>query len=174
MNFKEEFNKEMQDLQNVKRPYESFAFFLFALLLLQQLVYLFISFYKFAFDPAITWFSTANIFTSNLMAWVPRIINMGTGKWLYVLLGLVAYVGYYAIIYFFVWNYAKKRNLAKWTWTLIVVFLPVNIFFAPGYIWFVIYAFWPYITRFIKRVYIEFKQFNPDHTFPEEEPEVSE
>jgi hypothetical protein len=115
-----------------------------------------------------SWFSTANILTQgNLQTFILRIINIDSSKWVWVIFGLLAFIGYYVLIYFFVWNYCKKNNLAKWTWSLFVVFGP-TIFLAPPFIWFAIYVFRPYIARFAKRVVVEFKEFDPNEEFPEE------
>lgn len=170
MSFKEDLKKEQNELMNVKRPYESVAFILLAILVIQQLVYLVMSFWKFAFDSTVGFFSTNGICTANLMNWIARIFQLGNTKWSFVIAGIVGYFLYYALIYFFVWRYCQKHGLAKWTWSLFVAFGP-TIFLAPAYIWFVIYAFWPYITRFMKRAYVEFKEFDPHHQFKEEEEE---
>lgn len=171
MGFKETIQQEKRDLQAVKRPYETVAFVLFALLLLQQLFYWFKNLIDFM-KVGSTWFSTANITTQgNMQNFVLRIISIDSSKWLWVILGLIAFVGYYVLIYFFVWNYCKKNKLAKWTWTLFVVFGP-TIFLAPPFVWFAIYVFRPYIARFAKRVVLEFKQFDPNVEFPEEKEET--
>lgn len=172
MGLKEEFNREQKDLLDVKRPYETAAFILFSLLFLQQLFYLGRNFIRFAFDNTVTFMSTANITVGgNLMTFVTRILNIDNTKWIYVLLGIGMWLLYYVLIYFFVWNYCKKRGLAKWTWTTFVAFGPV--IFAPPYIWFAIYVFRPYIMRFVKKAVVEFKEFDPNQEFPEEleEPE---
>jgi hypothetical protein len=170
MGFKEELSKETKDLQNVKRPYESAAFILFAILIVQQLFFLFKNLFDFI-KPANTWFSTANITnTTNNQAFFSRIINIDSSSWIYVILALVGLGLYYFLVYAFVWNYCRKRGLAKWTWTLFVVFGP-GIFLAPAYIWYTIYVFRPYIFRFIKRGVEEYKAFNPNQVFKEEVPE---
>ena len=167
MGFKETFQQEKRDLKAVKRPYETVAFLLFALLLLQQLFYWVKNLIDFM-KVGNSWFSTANILTQgNLQTFILRIINIDSSKWVWVIFGLLAFIGYYVLIYFFVWNYCKKNNLAKWTWSLFVVFGP-TIFLAPPFIWFAIYVFRPYIARFAKRVVVEFKEFDPNEEFPEE------
>jgi hypothetical protein len=75
------------------------------------------------------------------------------------------------LIFYFVWNYARKRNLAKWTWTLFVVFGP-TILLIPPYIFFVAYAYRTYLVRFFKKVVSEFKEYNPDEPLKEDEVEV--
>lgn len=167
MGFKETFKEEKKELTSVKRPYESVAFLLFGLLLLQQLFYWTKNLIDFM-DPLITWFSTAGItIGGNLQGFVTRIIGIDSTKWIWVILGLLAYIGYYVLIYFIVWNYCKKNNLAKWTWTLIVVFGP-TVFLAPPFVWFAIYVFRSYFARFAKRVVSEFKEFDPNTAFDED------
>ncbi len=168
MGLKEEFNREQKELLESKRPYETAAFILFSLLFLQQLFYLGRNFIRFAFDSTVTFMSTTNITVGgNLMTFVTRILNIDSTKWIYVLLAIGMWLLYYVLIYYFVWNYCKKRGLAKWTWTTFVVFGPA-IFLAPPYIWFVIYVFRPYIMRFIKKAVVEFREFDPNKEFPEE------
>ena len=176
MNIKETFDKERKELTGVKRPYETAAFLLFAILLFQQIFFLFRNFVRFAFDSTVTFMSTANITVgANLMTFVSRIINVDSDNWLYVLLGIGCWLLYYFLIWLFVWNYCQKRGLAKWTWTVFVAFGP-TIFLAPPFMWFAIYVFRPYIMRFIKKAVVEFKEFDPNQEFEEElpEPEVKE
>jgi len=171
MGLKETFIEEKRDLQAVKRPYETVAFILFSLLLLQQLFYWVKNLIDFIKAGA-GWFSIANITTQgNLQNFVLRIININGASWLWIILGFIAFIGYYFLIYVFVWNYCKKNNLAKWTWTLFVVFGP-TIFLAPPFVWFAIYVFRPYIARFAKRVAVEFKEFSPNEEFAEEKQEA--
>ncbi len=170
MGFKEEFNKETKDLQNVKRPYESAAFILFVILIIQQLFFVLKNLIDFM-KPVNTWFSTANItITTNNQGFFSRIVGIDSTSWIYVILAFAALGLYYFLIYAFVWNYCRKRGLAKWTWTLFVVFGPA-IFLAPAYIWYTIYVFRPYIFRFIKRGVEEYNTFNPNKAFKEEMPE---
>lgn len=67
---------------------------------------------------------------------------------------------YYFLIYIFVWNYCKKRNLAKWTWTTLLVFGP-GMLFIPAYMLYIIYIFREYIFKFIKTIIEEYKAFDP-------------
>ncbi len=168
MGIKEVVNQERKELQSVKRPYESVAFVLFAVLLFQQVFFIFKNFLDYLNN---NWFNTANIANANLQGFVARIIMLDNTKIIFIVAGLLAWVLYYFAIYLLVWNYAKKHSLAKWTWTLFVTFGP-TIFLAPAYIWFVIYAYRKYLVRFAKKVVSEFKEFNPKHKFPEEESEV--
>lgn len=167
MSFKEKFEQERRELQSIKRPYESVAFLLFGLLVLQQLFWLFKNLIDFL-DPNQTWFSTGGIITAgNNMGFITRIYSVDNSKWIWVILGTLAYFGYYFLIYLLVWNYCKKNDLAKWTWTLFVVFGP-GIILIPSYVFFVAYAFRPYLVRFFKKMYVEFTEFDPNQQFPEE------
>ena len=171
MGFKEVFDKEKRDLTKVKRAYESVSFLLLALLIFQQLFWWVKNFIDFL-DPVRTNFSTANIITQgNLQGFVVRIITIDSSKWIWLIVGFIAYLGYWALMYLIVWNYCRKQGLAKWTWTLFVSFGP-TIFLAPPFIWFAIYAFRPYIARFIKRAVLEYKSFDPKTEFEEEKAEV--
>lgn len=170
MNFKEELQKEAAELKKVKRPYESAAFILFAILLGQQLIYLLKNLIDLIFGNT-TWLSTNGWCTSNLMGFVSRIVGINSSNWFYIILAILAFVLYYFLIFYFVWNYARKRNLAKWTWTLFVVFGP-TILLIPPYIFFVAYAYRVYLVRFAKKVVSEFKEYNPDETLEEDKVEV--
>jgi len=174
MGFSEELKKESQALKAVKRPYETAAFLIFAIMLFQQLAYwvLRINNFRKAIKAAAGLWNPA--FTTNLPttpAFVVRIIQIDPTKWLYVLLGLIGLAVWYFLIYLFVWNYCKKRNLAKWTWTVLIAFLPVNILFIPAYILYAVYVFRPYFFRFIKRIVEEYKAYDPSIPFQEEEEE---
>lgn len=169
MGIKEVLNEEVKDLKKVKRSYESVAFLLFAILLGQQLIYLIFNLIR-LIGGKTTFMSTNGWVTSNLMGFISRIINLGSSNWIYILLGIAGFVFYYFLIYVFVWNYSKKNNLAKWTWTLFIVFGP-TVFLIQPYIFFVVYAFRPYLARFAKRMVREFKAYNPDDPMPEDLPE---
>lgn len=159
MGFKENLDKEKHALLSTKRPYETAAFIIFSLLFIQQLLYLGRSLYKFVKDGGN--FSTTNITAvGNLQAFFNRTVFVDSSKWLYVLLAIGILVLYYFLIYIFVWNYCKKRNLAKWTWTLLVVFGP-GMFFMPAYMFYVLYVFRDYIFKFIKTIVEEYKAFDP-------------
>lgn len=171
MGFSEELKKESQELKAVKRPYETAAFLIFAIMLFQQLAYWLIrmnNFRKAIKAAAGTWNPTFNTNLPTTPAFVIRIIQIDATKWLYVLLGLIGLVLWYFLIYLFVWNYCRKRKLAKWTWTVLIAFLPVNILFIPAYILYAVYVFRPYFFRFIKRMVEEYKAYNPSVPFPEE------
>lgn len=169
MSFKEVVQRERADLQGVKRPYETAAFILFALLFFQQVAWLAKALFQFIFDATtITWLSTANWCNAQNQGFIARIVNVDNSAWMWVIAGLAAWVLYYVLIYFLVWDYCKRHGYAKWTWTTLVVFLPVNIIFMPAYMWYVVYVFRPYIMRFIKRGVEEYKSFDPNLQFKEE------
>lgn len=171
MGFSEELKKESQALKAVKRPYETAAFLIFTIMLFQQLAYWVIRILRFRKDikaAAGAWNPNFNTNLPTTPAFVIRIIQIDATKWLYVLLGLIGLVLWYFLIYLFVWNYCRKRNLAKWTWTVLITFLPVNILFIPAYILYAVYVFRPYFFRFIKRMVEEYKAYNPSIPFPEE------
>jgi hypothetical protein len=169
MSLKSEINSEITELKQVKKPYESVAFLLFMLLLIQQLVYMIFNVVKFITNN--TFVSGNGWLTSNLMGFVARILNLGSANWIYIIFTILAYLLYYLLIYVFVWNYCKKNNLAKWTWTLFVVFGPA-VFLAPPYIWFVLYVFRPYFAKFAKKFISEFKSFEPKTENIEEDPNL--
>jgi hypothetical protein len=167
MSFKEELKKEQLDLQNSKRPYETAAFLVFAVMFLQQmafLIYRFWNFVKASKGAATGWFSTASMTTPPLFS---RVVSLDNSKYLYVYLAILALALWYFLIYLFVWRYCKRRGLAKWTWTLLVVFGP-TILLMPPYIFYAIYVFRPYFFRFIKTVIEEYKAYDPKIPFPEE------
>lgn len=174
MSFKEVFDKEVKDLKKVKRPYETAAFLLFAILLGQQLIFLFKALIELIFNiNNVSFLSTTGWCTSNLMGFVSRIVFIDSSNWFYIIMGVLAYFLYYFLIYIFVWNYAKKHNLAKWTWTVFIVFGPTLILIPP-YIFFVVYAYRSYFVRFAKKLSSEFKDYNPEQPLPEDLPEPDE
>ena len=148
MGIKENIDREKQSLMSTRRPYETAAFIIFSLLFLQQMFYLIRSLYLFAKNK--TFFSLTNITsTGNLQAFFNRTVVIDSSKWIWVLLAVAFLVLYYFLIYIFVWSYCKKRNLAKWTWTTLVVFGP-SLFFMPAYMFYIIYIFREYFFKFIK------------------------
>ncbi len=159
MGFKEEIEREKYALKSNKRPYETVSFIIFAILMIQQLFFLGRNLWLFIKNGG--FFSTANVTgVSRLQGFFNRIVGIDSSNWIYIIAGIAALALYYFLIYTFVWNYLRKRNKAKWTWTLFVVFGP-TIFLAPSYVWFAIYAFREYFFRFIKTVIEEYKAFNP-------------
>lgn len=168
MSLKEHIQHEKEDLLKNKKPYETAAFIIFAILFLQQMFYLVRALLEFL-KKGVTNFSPTNITVAgNNQQFFNRLVFMDSSSWFYVLLAIGALALYFFLIYLFVWNYCKKRGLAKWTWTLFVVYGP-TIFLAPAYVWYVIYVFRPYIFRFLKRGYEEFKSFDPKTEFKEEQ-----
>lgn len=167
MSLKDKIQTEKEDLIQNKRPYETAAFMIFSVLMIQQVFFLLRAVFQFMKKSNI-FFNSANITNvANNQNFFNRIVGIDSTSWLYVLLAIAALGFYYFLMYLFVWNYCKKRGQAKWTWTLIVVFGP-TMFLAPAYIWYVIYVFRPYIFRFLKKGYVEFKSFKPDQKFEEE------
>ena len=159
MGFKEGLEREKHALASKKRPYESAAFLIFAILMLQQLFFLLRNIYRFIKNGGT--FSTANItVVNNLQGFFSRIVFIDSSKWIYVIGAILALVLYYFLIYLLVWNYCKKRGHAKWTWTLLIVFGP-NIFFMPPYIFYAVYVFRSYFYRFFKTLVEEYKAFDP-------------
>lgn len=164
MSFKEEFNKEKGELLKNKRPYETAAFIVFAVMFLQQFGLLLYRLFDYLFNSNQTFFSTASLTTPVFFG---RIVGINSSKFIYVLLGLIALFLWYFIIYLLVYRYCQKRNMAKWTWTTLIMFGP-TILFMPPYIFYAIYVFRPYFFRFIKTVVEEYKAYNPKQPFPEE------
>jgi len=164
MTIKDVLENERKELQSIRRPYETVSFLILATLIFQQLFYLVVNFINFIKNG---WMSTANFTNGNLQGFITRLCGVDNTSWIIVLLTIFVWFLYYLIIFVLVWNYARRHNLAKWTWTLFVAFGP-TIFLAPAYIWFVIYAYRFYLVRFIKIVVTEFKEFNPNAKFKEE------
>jgi hypothetical protein len=105
---------------------------------------------------------------TNLPLYVNRIINVDSTSWFYVGLSFLFLILWYFLIWLLVWNYCKKRNLAKWTWTTLIIFGPATILWVPTYLWFAIYVFRPYVFRFIRRGVDEYSKYNENHVFKEE------
>ena len=162
MSLKASFSKEMADLKTNKRPYETAAFIIFMVLLIQQVGLLLVRFIGFIQNG---WFGTGNLTTPGFFA---RIITIDNNSWAYVILGLLAFVIYYVLIYKFVYRYCAHHGYAKWTWTLIVAFGPNILLTSPYYIY-ALYVFRPYVFRFVKRIVEEFKAYDPKQPFKEEQ-----
>ena len=179
MGFKDDLDREKHSLMSSRRPYETAAFIIFALLFMQQMFYLIRSLYDFVKNGGN--FIVTNITSAgNLQAFFNRTVFVDSSKWIWVLLGIALLGLYYFLVYIFVWRYCKKRNLAKWTWTTLVVFGP-GMFFMPAYMIYIIYIFREYIFKFIKTIVDEYKAFDPKEMalkeallLEEEEKEVSE
>jgi len=136
MSFKENFENEVKDLKSFKKFYETIAFFVFSILVVQQLFFLVVNLIDFKKN---TWFSTNNFSTSNLQGYVNRIVGIDSSSVLVVIIAIIAWVLYYVFLYFVVFKFSSKRGMSKWTWTLFVAFGP-TIFLAPAYIWFILFA----------------------------------
>lgn len=158
MGFKDELDKEKHSLMSSRRPYETVSFIIFSLLFLQQLFYLLRSLFKFIKNGGN--FVVTNITSvGNLQAFFNRTIFVDSSKWIWVIFAVALLILYYFLIYVFVWRYCKRRNLAKWTWTTLVVFGPF-MFFMPSYMFYVIYVFREYFFKFIKIIIEEYKAFD--------------
>ena len=169
MGFKETMDQEKRELKSVKRPYESVAFVIFCLMLAQNLYFLVSELINLVKN---TWFNVGTVIVEmNNATFIARFSNSFTNQWVSMIVGLLLFVLYWFLIYRFVWNYSKKNKLAKWTWTLFVVYGP-GIFLATPIVFFVIYVFRKYFARFAKRFVEEFKSFDPNEEFPEEKAEV--
>ncbi|MBN2833371.1 MAG: hypothetical protein JXR48_00235 [Candidatus Delongbacteria bacterium] len=154
MGVKEIIKSEKDELQNFNRPYEPVAFIVLAVLIFQQLVFLVKNLIDFA---DLGWFSTASFASANLQGFVSRIVGINSTSVLFIILGIIAWLAYYVVLYLLVWKFAKTQKLAKWTWTLFVAFGP-TIFLAPPFIWFILYVYRDYIIRFFKKVVNDFKE----------------
>ena len=169
MGFKDTFEKEKRELKSVRRPYESVAFIIFSLMVLQNLYFLVLEIMSLIKNKM--FFPGTFLVQMNNAAFINRIPASIGPVWLSVIVGLLLFGLYWVLIYYFVWSYCKKNKLAKWTWTLFVVYGP-SIFWGTPLVFFVMYVFREYFARFIKRFVEEFKSFDPNHEFEEEKAEV--
>ena len=151
MSFKENFENEVKDLKSFKKFYETIAFFVFSILVVQQLFFLVVNLIDFKKN---TWFSTNNFSTSNLQGYVNRIVGIDSSSVLVVIIAIIAWVLYYVFLYFVVFKFSSKRGMSKWTWTLFVAFGP-TIFLAPAYIWFILFAYRYEIYSIFKKLVTE-------------------
>jgi len=157
MGLKEAVLDQKKELESGKKPYETASFLILVILLGYQWVTMANMFlYKWANN--FTFFNTG--FT-NMPAFVVRIFGVAgsTGQALWGYIALLVYLGYLALVFVFVWWYCKKRGHAKWTWTLIVMFSP-NIFLVSTLVIYAAYAFRVYLYRFIKSIFIDFKEYD--------------
>ena len=100
MSLKEVIASERQDLQAVKRPYETAAFIIFALLFIQQVAYLVYHLVRFAFTINFTSFmSMNNVCTGNLQLFVARIVALDSDNWLVIILG-IGFIGGIVVLKF--------------------------------------------------------------------------
>ena len=179
MNIKEEFQKEKDSLLNVKKPYETAAFILFGVFFIQQVFYIFLQFLNYLdrvgirndfVDNGGATYKVNWTFgsTPNMPAFVTRILNMGSDKFLYIMLSFLFLALWYFLVWLLIWNYCRKRGLAKWTWTTLFLFGPTNILLVPTYLIYAVYVFRPYVFRFIRKGVMEYKKYGSDHVFQEE------
>ncbi len=174
MSFKQEFEKEKADLVHNKRPYETAAAIIFAVLMFQQigfLLYRTVEYLIDLFKAGVTPYFSCNGMTTP--AFFARIIGIDSSAVIVVILAIAALALWYFLIYVFVFRYLKRRGEAKWTWTTLILFGP-TLLFMPPYIFFIIYVFRPYFFRFIKTIVEEYKAFDVKTKFKEELPEPSE
>ncbi len=169
MSLKENIGQEKNDLMKNKKPYETAAFIIFAVLFVQQIAFLLyrvIDFFVDMANPVITtaYFSQTSLTTPVFFG---RIINISSSSVIVLLVAIAALVLWYYLIYLLVFRYCAKHGYAKWTWTALVVFGP-TIFLIPPYIIFAAYVFRPFLFRFIKRAVQEFKEYDKDKPLPEE------
>ena len=157
MGLKESVLDQKKELESGKKPYETAAFLILVILLGYQWVTMANMFlYKWANN--LTFFNTGY---TNMPIYVNRIFNLAgsTGQAFWGYIALLVYLGYLTLVFVFVWWYCKKRGHAKWTWTLIVLFSP-NIFLISPWVVYAAYAFRNYLYRFIKSIFIDFKEYD--------------
>ena len=186
MSLKEKLNEEKDQLLSVKKPYETAAFLIFGIFFVQQLFYILINLIDYfqrigdrnaqvdAGNPtyAVNFSFASNGVTPNIPVFVGRILAVDPSKFFWIFLSFLFLVLWYFLIWLFVWNYCRKRNLAKWTWTALIAFGPANILLVPTYLIYAIYVFRPYVFRFIRRGVDEYHKYNQNYIFTEEEDDV--
>ena len=153
MSLKETLKHESEDLKSLKKVYETIAFLALMVLVFQQLFYLVVNLINYGKN---NFFSTANFASANLQGFVSRIVGINSNSVIFIILGILAWLAYYAALYFLVWRFAGKRDMSKWTWTLFVAFGP-TIFLAPAFIWFILFAFRYEIFGVYKKVVEDYK-----------------
>ncbi len=170
MSFKEKFSNEAKDLRSFKKFYETIAFIVLAALILQQMFHLVWNLRNFVKND---WFTMNNVATANLQGFVGRTIGMDPTSTFWVIASIAAWVLYYVFMYFAVFNFASKRGMSKWTWTLFVLFGP-NVIFAPAYIWFILFAYryeiYAIFRKVVKEVGESGEDLEEDVEVVEEEP----
>lgn len=174
MSLKEEIQKEKEDLIKNKRPYETAAAVIFAVMMFQQIAFLIYRTIEYLIDLFKTdvtpYYSCAGM---TVPGFFQRIIGIDSCSVVIVIIALMALSLWYGLIYVLVFKYCKKRGLAKWTWTTLILFGP-TLLFMPPYIFFIIYVFRSYFFRFIKIIVEEYKAFDSKTKFPEEKTEPAE
>jgi len=182
MSVKEEFKNEKEQLISAKRPFETAAALLFLIFFVQQIFYIFLNFVEYFRQIGVrndfvdtggtsykVFFSfNMNGSTPNLPVFVGRILGVDSSKFFWILVSLLFLALWYGLIYLLVWNYCRKHDYAKWTWTALIAFGPGSILFVPVYLLYAIYVFRPYVFRFIRKGVDEFKEYDGKHQFKEE------
>lgn len=173
-------NDEKNDLLNVKRPFETAAFLIFGIFFVQQVFYIIVNFIQYLgrIGDRNDWvagggatysvnFTFGN--TPNIPAFVVRVLNIDSSKFIWVLAAFLFLAVWYFLIWLLVWNYCRKNNLAKWTWTALIAFGPATILLVPTYLIYAIYVFRPYVFRFIRKGVKEYKLYNENYKFKEDQ-----
>lgn len=182
MSIKEGILKEKDQLINVKRPFESAAALLFGIFFIQQMFYILLNFIEYIRQIVTrndivnaggtsykVYFSyNMNGSTPNIPVFVGRILGVDASKFFWILVSLLFLVLWYGLIYLLVWNYCRKHDYAKWTWTALIAYGPSVILFIPVYLLYAIYVFRPYVFRFIRKGIDEFKEYDSNHKFKED------
>lgn len=185
MSIKEEFKNEKEQLISVKRPFETAAALLFGIFFVQQMFYILLNFIEYFrqigvrndFVDAggttyrVNFSFSMNGSTPNLPIFVGRILGVDPSKFFWILVSLLFLALWYGLIYLLVWNYCRKHNYAKWTWTALIAFGPGTVLFVPIYLLYAIYVFRPYVFRFVRKGVDEFREYDSKHEFEEEQEE---
>lgn len=153
MNFKEDLQQEKQELIQNKKPHETVAFILFALLFAQQFLILFYRIIEYIvdlIDPATntTYFDCSSMTTP---AFFQRIVLIDSKSILLILLALAALGLWYFLIFKLVFQYSQKHGMSKWTWTTLVMFGP-NIVFVPAYMIYIAFVFRKPLIEFLRKI----------------------
>lgn len=182
MDIKKEFLKEKEELLDVKKPYETAAFVIFAVFFLQQMFYLVINLLDFiqrisdrnnivaqgGTTYKVNFSYNSKAITTNIPAFVSRVLSVDPSKGFWIFMSFLFLGLWYLLVYLLIWNYCKKHGHPKWTWTALIVFGPTSILFVPTYLLYVIYVFRSYIFRFIRRGIEEFRKYDSSYQFDEE------
>jgi len=153
MNLKEELQQEKEELMKNKKPHETVAFILFAILFAQQfliLLYRIVEYIVDWIDPATatTYFDCSSMTTP---AFFQRIVLIDSKSVLLILLALAALAFWYILIYKLVFEYSQKHGMSKWTWTTLVMFGP-NLVFVPAYMIYIAFVFRKPLIDFMRKI----------------------
>jgi hypothetical protein len=187
MGIKEDLLKEKEELLNIKKPYETAAALLFGIFFIQQIFYILINIFDYfkrigirndfvdngGATYAVNFSFSSKVTTPNMPAFVLRVLGVDSSKFIWILASFVFLALWYGLIYLLVWNYLRKRGLAKWTWSALIAFGPTSILLVPTYLIYAIYVFRPYVFRFIRRGVDEYQKYGKDYTFKEETEEYN-